>query len=557
MFVITLLLPDLYCVHTKCSCLSRVLPDYQTTVRFSRVQSKQQQQQPATKNNTAYIHTMDQQESNPSNGEGAARTEPPPPPPPPRHPLPQPHSRATLAATINGLLSKAKIPGCVLAVRDQRTRRVIWDHAYGVSDVAKDLPCDVHSTAFHLFSGTKLFTATAVMHLVQAGKLDVSASARDILAERQVPKDIETKYRSIVGNLEHVTVGQLLSHSSGLTDSPLSAVFGVKASPSPSAPRPDLSRVLARFNISSKPKPVVLSSKGIGRKAKYANVNYVLLAEVVSEVAGCGFEEYVYANVLKPMGSHAQFSCAAIGTTTNPTSSTLDTDGKEISNNSNNSNNNNNNINMNKNSARRVLARGYVNWWNKWALVAMLGVSNATKLFDDGVGETNNSSSSLSMNSSSSNNSNKKNNPWFASKVPLADFDLDASPIGGLVGTISDILPIFDQVDMRTTTAGHNSSILDRETKAAMLDLQSLGSCGVRSKAGMGFGWKHGVCGNGVKFFNHEGGGGGFTSEIRFYPDEALGIVLLCNKWSLTMYECVVAHNICEAVRSQVAMLRE
>jgi CubicO group peptidase (beta-lactamase class C family) len=475
-------------------------------------------------------------------------------------PLPEPYSRTTLAQKIDKLLSEASIPGCVIAVCDQRTRRVIWEHAFGMADVAKQVPCDVATTAFHLFSGTKLFTAAAVMHLVQSGRLSLDASVRDLLSERSVPKEIARDYGAIVDKLEHVTVAHLLSHSSGLTDSPLSAVFGVDVSPSPSSARPDLSRVLARFRISTKPKPVPDSRKRLGRIAKYANVNYLLLAEVVSQVAGCGFEEYVYTNVLGPAGSQAQFSCATIGCTSNPmatgavTGSGIMRSHEALTSSG----------SHRRRSTTRDLARGYVNWWNKWALVAMLGVTTSTKLFEDGVGwpllGNNNKSGNNGTSSFSTRGvivgQQKKKKPlaWFSSNVPLADFDLKASAVGGLVGTAADFLPIFNLAsDVRSGGGGDGDDaacILNPDTIADMLDLHAVGACGVRSKVGMGYGWKHGACHDGTTFFNHEGGGGGFTSELRFYPDEALGIVLMCNKWTLNMHECVVAHKICEEIRN-------
>jgi hypothetical protein len=62
---------------------------------------------------------------------------------------------------------------------------------------------------------------------------------------------------------------------------------------------------------------------------------------------------------------------------------------------------------------------------------------------------------------------------------------------------------------------------------------------------GVGLGWKFGRVGDRT-FLNHEGGGAGFTAELRIYPEQKLGIALGMNgmRQPRTMK---VAHRICEA----------
>ena len=56
---------------------------------------------------------------------------------------------------------------------------------------------------------------------------------------------------------------------------------------------------------------------------------------------------------------------------------------------------------------------------------------------------------------------------------------------------------------------------------------------------------------DGVSFLNHEGGGPGFTSEARIYPATGLGIVLCMNRWMMPTKTHLVAHRLCEIIRSR------
>ena len=83
-----------------------------------------------------------------------------------------------------------------------------------------------------------------------------------------------------------------------------------------------------------------------------------------------------------------------------------------------------------------------------------------------------------------------------------------------------------------------------------MQTMVAVGAPGIESRLGMGLGWKFGRVGDRT-FLNHEGGGAGFTSELRLYPAEGLGIVLAMNAMRMpaTMR---LAHEICETIIAQV-----
>ncbi len=191
-------------------------------------------------------------------------------------------SRASIAALARAELEALGIPGCSLAVVARGG--AAWVEGFGYADLmsARRATAD---TSYHLFSGTKLFTASAVLQLAEAGKL-----ALDDAVTAHLPE-----YRS----LRMVTLRHLLSHTSGLRDT-LAAMLAVHFADEAA---PDSAAALGRFRIAARRPP--------GRRVEYRNVNYALLGEVVSRVSGRPFTSYVRERLLEPLGMKAAFSSRA------------------------------------------------------------------------------------------------------------------------------------------------------------------------------------------------------------------------------------------------------
>lgn len=129
------------------------------------------------------------------------------------------------------------------------------------------------------------------------------------------------------------------------------------------------------------------------------------------------------------------------------------------------------------------------------------------------------------------------------SLVGLRPFSLDTAAIGGLVGRADAFLPLLGEM------LAPGDGVLGARSKAALLVPRSRGAAGIMSRDGVALGWKVGVV-NGRRFWNHEGGGPGFATETRLYPDEGVGVVLLMN---LTHGRGLsrLAHRICEHLRER------
>ncbi|MGE5344866.1 MAG: serine hydrolase domain-containing protein, partial [Acidithiobacillales bacterium] len=181
-----------------------------------------------------------------------------------------------VARGIENLLGSARIPGCSLAVVGREG--VIWSHASGHADVAKRTPA-ARSTVYHLFSGTKLFTATAVLQLVERGELDLDARM--------------TAYLPEFPQLGEITLRDLLSHRSGLRET----LRGFMAVSFPGEAPPTTAEALAAYELRA--------SRAPWKKVRYRNVNYALLGELVSRVSGLEYRDYVRRRILGPLSSDA------------------------------------------------------------------------------------------------------------------------------------------------------------------------------------------------------------------------------------------------------------
>src|SRR5512145_2101101 len=104
-----------------------------------------------------------------------------------------PVDRAELEAFLDGVMTaqmtKEHVAGAVVAV--VKDGQVFFSRGYGFADVAKRSPVDPERTLFRIGSVGKLFTWTAVMQLVEAGKLDLDADINTYL-DFKIPEKFDT-----------------------------------------------------------------------------------------------------------------------------------------------------------------------------------------------------------------------------------------------------------------------------------------------------------------------------------------------------------------------------
>ncbi|MEV6284305.1 serine hydrolase domain-containing protein [Kribbella sp. NPDC051770] len=169
-----------------------------------------------------------------------------------------------------------RVPGVQAAV--YAGERVAFSSAYGSADVEGG----VALTTDHLFriaSHSKTFTATAVLQLVEQGRLRLDDKASAHVTE-------------IVGTpLGDRTLRDLLSHAGGVTRDSLEADFWQLATPFP-----DREHLLAVLRADTS---AVLEDND---RFKYSNIGFGLLGLVIEAVTGTSYNEHVQTAVVNKLG---------------------------------------------------------------------------------------------------------------------------------------------------------------------------------------------------------------------------------------------------------------
>ena len=139
---------------------------------------------------------------------------------------------------------------------------------------------------YHFWSVTKLFTATAVMQLVEDGRLQL-----DDPVTRYVPS-FATVDRS--GEPAAITVRQLLDHTSGMKNlAPTHLLGWIHHLEDPPVNQSALvaQRMAAYRSLASDP----------GKVSAYSNAGYILLGAVIESATGQSYEDFVRERILRPL----------------------------------------------------------------------------------------------------------------------------------------------------------------------------------------------------------------------------------------------------------------
>jgi len=161
--------------------------------------------------------------------------------------------------------------------------KLFFAKGYGYADVKNKKPVLPDRTLFRIASVSKLFTWTAVMQLVEQGKLDLNVDVNSYLKEFKIPPTFP----------EPITLGHMMSHSAGFEDI---MTYEVRT---PQALLP-----LQNFLAQKMPTRVWPP----GRFSAYSNYSTALAGYIVQQVSGIPFEEYIEQNIYKPLGmGHSTF----------------------------------------------------------------------------------------------------------------------------------------------------------------------------------------------------------------------------------------------------------
>jgi CubicO group peptidase (beta-lactamase class C family) len=187
----------------------------------------------------------------------------------------EPRLRGTIEGLFSGLVDSGEIPGAVVLV--VRNGEVAYKAGFGFADIDKRAPIDPAKTHFRVGSISKLFTATAVMQLVEAGKLDLNSDVNTYLTTFKLPATFP----------EPVTLSHVLTHTAGFDDRYLGIGVALDQKTDP-----------LRHYLSLHMPARVLPP---GRFFAYSNHGFALAGLVVEEVSGEGFNDYIRKHIFAPL----------------------------------------------------------------------------------------------------------------------------------------------------------------------------------------------------------------------------------------------------------------
>lgn len=172
-------------------------------------------------------------------------------------------------------MSDNKIPALSLGLI--KNGKVVYCKNFGVQDITTKVPIS-NNMLYNMASTTKMFTAIAIMKLVEQQKIALDSTVTKYLPYFKTQK----------GDYSKITIRQLLSHTSGL-------------------PRELYIEDWERQEYGSEVREVAVKNLRFreleclpGEAFGYSNLGYMVLADVVTKVSGLDFEDFITATIIKP-----------------------------------------------------------------------------------------------------------------------------------------------------------------------------------------------------------------------------------------------------------------
>jgi len=189
------------------------------------------------------------------------------------------HDRAELAAFLDGVMAAnlrdKHVAGATVAVVKDGT--LFYAKGYGYSDVAKRAPVDAEHSLFRIGSTSKLFTWTAVMQLVEQGKINLDADVNSYL-DFKIPATYP----------QPITMRNIMTHTPGFEEDGRDLIID---DPAKMATLGDW----LKTHIPGRVRPP-------GTYSSYSNYATALAGYVVQRVSGLPYDDYIEQHILTPLG---------------------------------------------------------------------------------------------------------------------------------------------------------------------------------------------------------------------------------------------------------------
>ncbi|WP_288099476.1 exo-beta-N-acetylmuramidase NamZ domain-containing protein [Pseudomonas sp.] len=180
-------------------------------------------------------------------------------------------ARLQVARIVEGQIAAGRLPGAVVLIGD--STHVLYRQAFGQRATTPFPEPMALDTEFDLASLTKaIATATAVMQLVEAGRIDLDKPVARYWPAFALPRK------------NAITVRELLAHTSGLP-------AGLPAQPAKAGREAVLSAIAAQ-RLRSEP----------GERVIYSDLNFVVLGALVERITHLPLDAYCRIHIFNPLG---------------------------------------------------------------------------------------------------------------------------------------------------------------------------------------------------------------------------------------------------------------
>lgn len=188
---------------------------------------------------------------------------------------------AGLTSFVDGIMKanmdNFKIPGAVISI--VKDGKILFTKGYGHSNIEQGTIVDPKTSLFRIASTTKLFTWTAVMQLVEQGKLDLDTDVNTYLKTMKIPKTYP----------KPITMRNLMTHTAGFEEGGV----GYQITVDPKKLPVSISETLAN-HIPARVRPP-------GEMPAYSNYGASLAGLIVQEVSGLDYNDYIQKNIFDPL----------------------------------------------------------------------------------------------------------------------------------------------------------------------------------------------------------------------------------------------------------------
>jgi CubicO group peptidase (beta-lactamase class C family) len=173
-------------------------------------------------------------------------------------------------------MEEHQVTGAVVAI--VKDGKLLFAKGYGKSDLGRNTPVDPATSLFRIGSTTKTLTWTAVMQLVEQGKLDLDKDVNEYLKGFRLPETYS----------KPVTLRQIMTHTAGFEEGFLG--YLINSDPTKQLP---IEQAM-RQHMPARVRPP-------GEMSAYSNYGAALAGLIVEQVSGLAFNDYIERNIFQPL----------------------------------------------------------------------------------------------------------------------------------------------------------------------------------------------------------------------------------------------------------------